>query len=60
MYYAHFGLTENPFRPTPDPRYLYLSRGHREALDHLSYGIGERKGFILVTGDVGTGKTTLL
>ncbi|MBW1990152.1 MAG: AAA family ATPase [Deltaproteobacteria bacterium] len=60
MYYEHFGLSENPFRPTPDPRYLYLSRGHREALNHLIYGITERKGFILITGDVGTGKTTLL
>ncbi|MFP4475295.1 MAG: AAA family ATPase [Desulfatibacillaceae bacterium] len=60
MYYSHFGLTENPFRPTPDPRYLYLSKGHREARDHLMYGISERVGFVMVTGEVGTGKTTLL
>ncbi|MEW5737069.1 MAG: AAA family ATPase [Thermodesulfobacteriota bacterium] len=60
MYYTHFGLKENPFKPTPDPRYLYLSRGHQEALDHLLYGIGERKGFVMITGSVGTGKTTLL
>lgn len=60
MYYEHFGLKENPFHPTPDPRYLYLSQGHQEALDHLVYGINERKGFVMITGGVGTGKTTLL
>ena len=59
MYTAFFGLKENPFNLTPDPRYLYLSRYHREALDHLLYGINERKGFIAITGGVGTGKTTL-
>lgn len=60
MYYSRFGLNENPFGATPNPRYLYLSRGHREAMDHLIYGIRERKGFIMITGGVGTGKTTLL
>ena len=60
MYYSRFGLSENPFGATPNPRYLYLSRGHREAMDHLVYGIRERKGFIMITGGVGTGKTTLL
>jgi general secretion pathway protein A len=60
MYYRHFQVNENPFRPTPDPRYLYLSAAHQEALDHLIYGIAERKGFVMITGGVGTGKTTLL
>ncbi|MBI5845850.1 MAG: AAA family ATPase [Deltaproteobacteria bacterium] len=60
MYYSRFGLSENPFGATPNPRYLYFSRGHREAMDHLIYGIRERKGFIMITGGVGTGKTTLL
>lgn len=53
-------MSENPFGATPNPRYLYFSRGHREAMDHLIYGIRERKGFIMITGGVGTGKTTLL
>ena len=59
MYKAFFGFKEHPFNLTPDPRYLYLSRYHREALDHLLYGINQRKGFIAITGGVGTGKTTL-
>ncbi|MFH1241678.1 MAG: AAA family ATPase [Pseudomonadota bacterium] len=59
MYTSFFGLKENPFNLTPDPRYLFLSPYHREALDHLLYGINERKGFIVVTGGIGTGKTTL-
>jgi general secretion pathway protein A len=59
MYTSFFGLTENPFSLTPDPRYLYLSRQHKEALDYLLYGINERKGFIVITGGIGTGKTTL-
>jgi len=59
MYEAFYGLREKPFSLTPDPKYLYLSRAHREALDHLLYGIQEREGFIVITGDVGTGKTTL-
>ncbi|MDQ1333719.1 MAG: family ATPase [Thermodesulfobacteriota bacterium] len=59
MYTAFFGFKENPFNLTPDPRYLYLSRYHREALDHLLYGINERRGFIAITGGIGTGKTTL-
>ena len=59
MYKTFFGFREHPFNLTPDPRYLYLSQGHREALDHLLYGINERKGFIAITGGVGTGKTTL-
>jgi len=59
MYTAHFGLKEAPFSITPDPRYLYMSEGHREALAHLLYGIGEGGGFVQLTGEVGTGKTTL-
>lgn len=59
MYTAYFGLTENPFSLTPDPRFLFMSQRHREALAHLMYGMGERGGFVLLTGEVGTGKTTL-
>src|SRR6266536_2486273 len=57
---AFFGLEQKPFNPTPDPRFLYLSPGHREGLAQLLYGIQEHKGFILLTGEIGTGKTTLL
>lgn len=60
MYTSYFGLKENPFNLTPDPRYFYLSHNHKEAFDHLLYGINERKGFIVITGGIGTGKTTLL
>ncbi len=59
MYTSFFSLKENPFNLTPDPRYLFLSQTHKEALDHLLYGINEKKGFIAVTGGIGTGKTTL-
>ena len=59
MYTAFFGLREKPFALSPDPRYLYLSEAHREALAHLLYGIEQGEGFIAVTGEVGTGKTTL-
>ncbi|HWP95161.1 MAG TPA: AAA family ATPase [Gammaproteobacteria bacterium] len=59
MYDAWFGLREKPFSITPDPRYLYLSARHAEALAHLLYGITESGGFIQLTGEVGTGKTTL-
>ncbi len=59
MYKAYFGLSDNPFSITPDPRYLYLSPRHKEALAHLLYGITQRGGFIQLTGEVGTGKTTL-
>ena len=57
---AFFGLREPPFNPTPDPRFLHLTPTHQEALAQLLYGVQERKGFILLTGEVGTGKTTLL
>jgi general secretion pathway protein A len=59
VYDSYFGLTELPFSIAPDPRYLYLSDGHREALAHLLYGIGEGGGFLVLTGEVGTGKTTV-
>lgn len=59
MYNLFFGFRENPFNLTPDPSYLFLSRNHREAIDHLLYGINERKGFISIIGGIGTGKTTL-
>jgi len=60
MYLAFFGLGEKPFAITPDPRYLYLSVRHAEALAHLIYGITEAGGFIQLTGEVGTGKTTTI
>jgi general secretion pathway protein A len=59
MYTAFYGLREKPFSLTPDPRYLFLASSHREALAHLLYGIEQGEGFIAVTGEVGTGKTTL-
>src|SRR5213078_4447564 len=60
MYLTFYGLADKPFNATPDPRFLYLSPAHREALAQLQYGVQERKGFIVLTGRVGTGKTTLL
>lgn len=59
MYEAHYGFTEKPFNLTPDPKYLFFSRRHSEAFAHLEFGRREKGGFILVTGEVGTGKTTL-
>ena len=60
MYTSFFGLQEKPFAITPDPRYLYLSERHAEALAHLLYGINEAGGFIQLTGEIGTGKTTVI
>ena len=60
MYTEFFGLNEKPFAITPDPRYLYMSARHTDALAHLLYGISESGGFIQLTGEVGTGKTTLI
>lgn len=60
MYTSFFGLSEKPFAITPDPRYLYMSARHAEALAHLLYGITEAGGFIQLTGEVGTGKTTVV
>ncbi|MBI1870801.1 MAG: AAA family ATPase [Chlamydiae bacterium] len=59
MYLSFYGLTENPFNITPDPSFLFLSRRHEEALAALTYGIHSKKGFIEMTGEVGSGKTTL-
>lgn len=60
MYNSFFGLDADPFRVNPDPRFLYLSESHREALATLVYAVRERKGFIALTGEVGTGKTTIM
>ena len=60
VYCAHFGLTREPFNATPDPSFLYLSASHQVALAQLIYGIRTRRGFVVLTGEVGTGKTTLL
>ncbi len=60
MYTSFFGLNEKPFSITPDPRYLFLSERHAEALAHLLYGVTESGGFIQLTGEVGTGKTTIV
>lgn len=59
MYSKHFNLHENPFSIAPDPRYLYMGNKHREALAHLMYGLKTAGGFVLLTGEVGTGKTTV-
>jgi general secretion pathway protein A len=60
MYNAFFGLSENPFNLSPDPAFFYRSQQHEEALANLIYGVQSRKGFIVLTGEVGTGKTTML
>lgn len=59
MYQDYFGISENPFSIIPDPHYLYMSQRHQEALAHLLYGVSDSGGFVLLTGEVGTGKTTL-
>lgn len=59
MYQSFYGLSEMPFNITPDPKFLYLSPTHQEALQHLRFGVEQRKGFIVVVGEVGCGKTTL-
>lgn len=59
MYQSYYGFAEMPFHITPDPKFLYLSPPHHEALQHLKYGVAERKGFIVLVGEVGCGKTTL-
>jgi general secretion pathway protein A len=60
MYEQFYGLKEKPFEITPDPRFLYMSEQHREAYAHLTYALNETKGFTVITGEVGTGKTTLI
>lgn len=60
MYTHFFGLKEKPFEITADPRFLYLSESHKEALAHLIYAVQEKKGFVVITGEVGTGKTILV
>jgi general secretion pathway protein A len=60
MYKAFFGFTENPFNMSPDPSFLFRSSQHEEALANLIYGVQSRKGFVVLTGEVGTGKTTML
>src|SRR6201994_350319 len=60
MYNAFFGFTQNPFNMSPDPSFLFRSEQHEEALANLIYGVQSRKGFIVLTGEVGTGKTTML
>src|SRR6202163_2946071 len=60
MYNAYFGFSQTPFSLSPDPEFLYPSPQHEEALANLIYGVRSRKGFIVLTGEVGTGKTTML
>lgn len=60
MYEEYFGFKELPFNVTPDPRFLYRSASHRDALAYITYGVFQRKGFIAVTGEVGVGKTTVV
>src|SRR5689334_3336309 len=60
MYQSFFGLADKPFSITPDPRYLFLGGRHADALAHLVYGITDAGGFIQLTGEVGTGKTTII
>ena len=59
IYLQHFGLKREPFSIVPDPGFLYPSHQHRQAVAHLKYGLDREGGFILLTGEVGTGKTTL-
>lgn len=59
IYNEFYGFSEQPFNITPDPRFLFYSEGHREAFNHMLFGVKERKGFIQMTGEVGAGKTTL-
>ena len=59
MYLSYFGLSDNPFSIAPNPDYLFMSPRHREALSHLTFGLKESGGFVMLTGEVGTGKTTV-
>jgi general secretion pathway protein A len=59
MYARYFGLSQPPFSIAPDPRYLFMSERHREALAHLLYGVRAGGGFVVLTGEIGAGKTTI-
>jgi len=60
MYEQFYGFRDNPFRLTPDPNYLFLSSTHQEALGHLLFGVSEGSGVVVITGEIGAGKTTLV
>ncbi|MEJ2098299.1 MAG: ATPase, T2SS/T4P/T4SS family, partial [Deltaproteobacteria bacterium] len=60
MYLEHFGLKQKPFQISPDPKFLWLGETHKEALATLQYALDDNRGFLLLAGDVGTGKTTLI
>ncbi|MDP2167379.1 MAG: hypothetical protein Q8J64_03495, partial [Thermodesulfovibrionales bacterium] len=60
IYNSFFGFNEDPFGVTPDPRFLYMSKKHEEAIAHLQFGINEHRGFAMLTGEIGSGKTTLV
>ena len=60
MYESHYGLTAKPFSIVPNPEILFLSKNHENALTYLEYGLSEKVGFILLTGEIGAGKTTLI
>ncbi len=60
MYKSYYGFKEKPFNMTPDPDYLFMSRGHSDTYTHLEYAIVENKGFVVITGEIGSGKTTLI
>src|ERR1700759_2388900 len=60
MYDSHYGFTDRPFQLTPDPRFWFESRTHRAAMAYLGYGLAQGEGFIVITGEVGAGKTTLV
>ena len=60
MFESHFGFTASPFALNPDPGFFFASKGHARALAYLKYGVFQREGFIVVTGEIGSGKTTLV
>jgi len=60
IYLSFFGFSEEPFGVTPDPKFLYMSKGHEEAISHLRFGIEQSRGFIMLTGEIGSGKTTIV
>jgi general secretion pathway protein A len=60
MYNDHYGLTGRPFQLTPDPRFYFESATHKKAMAYLGYGLAQGEGFIVVTGEIGSGKTTLV